>query len=185
MTTITFITGNQNKADYLAKYLGHPVDHVKLDLDEIQSLDLKEIVEHKVRQAYEKIKKPVIVGDMSLEFVALGGLPGPFIKFFMEKVPLETMCSMIAGHTRKATARCVFGYFDGKDLELFESGLDGEIAETPAGENGFGWDKIFIPQGYEVTRASLSEEDDRKTYLQINPFAKLKDFLESKVNSDT
>ena len=49
MTNITFITGNQNKADYLAKYLGHSVDHVKLDLDEIQSLDLKEIVEHKVR----------------------------------------------------------------------------------------------------------------------------------------
>ncbi len=181
MTNITFITGNQNKADYLAKYLGHSVDHLKLDLDEIQSLDLKEIVEHKVRQAYEKIKKPVIVGDTSLEFVALGGLPGPFIKFFVEKVPFETICSMIAGHTRKATARCVFGYFDGKDLELFEGSLDGEIAETPSGENGFGWDKIFIPQGYEVTRASLNEEDDQKTYLQINPFAKLKDFLESKV----
>ncbi len=180
MTNITFITGNQNKADYLAKYLGYPVDHIKLDLDEIQSLDLKEIVEHKVRQAYEKIKKPVIVEDVSLEFSALGGLPGPFIKFFVEKVPFEIICSMIAGQTRKATARCVFGYFDGKDLELFEGGLDGEIAETPSGENGYGWDKIFIPQGYKITRASLNQEDNQKTYLQIKPFAKLKDFLESK-----
>ncbi len=181
MTNITFITGNQNKADYLAKYLGHAVDHVKLDLDEIQSLDLKVIVEHKVRQAYDEISKPVIVEDVALEFVALGGLPGPFIKFFVEKVPFETICSMIDGRSRNATARCVFGYFDGKDLELFEGSLDGKIAETPSGENGYGWDKIFIPQGYTVTRASLEEKDDQKTYLQIKPFAKLKEFLESRI----
>ena len=64
MQTITFITGNQKKADYLAQYLRLNIEHVKLDLDEIQSLDLREIVEHKVKQAYEKIKKPVIVEDV-------------------------------------------------------------------------------------------------------------------------
>ena len=181
MANVTFITGNQNKADYLSKYLGHPVDHVKLNLDEIQSMDLNEIVEHKVRQAYELIKKPVIVEDVALEFDALDGLPGPFIKFFVEKVPFEVICAMIGnGLTRKATARCVFGYFDGEDLELFEGSLNGEIAETPSGNNGYGWDKIFIPQGYTVTRASLDEEDDQKTYLEIKPFAKLKKYLESK-----
>lgn len=179
MENITFITGNQNKADYLAKYLDHPVDHIKLHLDEIQSLNLKEIVEHKVRQAYKKIKKPVFVEDVALEFAALGGLPGPFIKFFIERVPFETICSMINGQTRKATARCVFGSFDGTNLELFESSLDGEIAKKPSGENGYGWDKIFIPKGYDVTRASLNEESYRKTYLQIKPFAKLKKYLES------
>ncbi len=180
MIKITFITGNQDKANYLAKYLGHPVDHVKLNLDEIQSLDLKEIVEHKVRQAYDKIKKPVIVEDVSLEFAALNGLPGPFIKFFVDKVPFETICSMVDGKTRKATARCVFGYFDGKDLKLFEGSLSGEIAEAPAGENGYGWDKIFIPAGYKVTRASLTQEDDRKTYLKIKPFESLRKFLLSR-----
>ena len=86
MANITFITGNQNKTDYLLKYLGRPVDHIKLDLDEIQSLDLKEKVEHKVRQAYGKIKKPVIVEDVTSEFAALGGLPRPFIKFFVDKI---------------------------------------------------------------------------------------------------
>jgi hypothetical protein len=40
---VTFITGNQKKADYLASYLGFAVDHRKLDLDEIQSLDLRKI----------------------------------------------------------------------------------------------------------------------------------------------
>ncbi|MBU0614102.1 non-canonical purine NTP pyrophosphatase [Patescibacteria group bacterium] len=181
MANVTFITGNQSKADYLSKYLGHPVDHVKLNLDEIQSTNLNEIVEHKVRQAYELIKKPVIVEDVSLEFAALGGLPGPFIKFFVEKVSFEVICSMISSNlTRQATARCVFGYFDGEELKLFEGSLDGEIAKAPSGENGYGWDKIFIPQRYTVTRASLSEDDDQKTYLKIKPFAKLKEFLETK-----
>lgn len=177
MKQITFITGNQNKADYLAKYLGFPVEHVKIDLDELQSLDLKEIVEHKVRQAYEKIKKPVIVEDVSLEFSALGKLPGPFIKFFVEEMKAEDICSLLEGKSRKAIARCVFGYFDGKDLKLFEGRLDGEIAKVPAGDCGFGWDRMFIPDGYEITRASLNEEDDQKTYLQLKPFAELKKFL--------
>ena len=179
MIPVTFITGNQSKADYLAKYLGLPVEHVKVNLDEIQSLDLKEIVEHKVRQAYAKIQKPVIVEDVSLEFEALGGLPGPFIKFFLERMSFEAICALVDGKTRKATARCVFGYFDGQDLELFEGSLDGEIPETPSGDNGFGWDKIFIPEGYTVTRASLTEADDQKPHLQIKPFAKLKAYLES------
>ncbi len=182
MTEITFITGNQNKADYLVKYLGFPVKHVKLDLVEIQSLDLKKIVEHKARQAYEKIKQPVIVEDVALELAALGGLPGPFIKFFVDNVPFETICSMIDGKIRKATARCVFGYFDGETLKLFEGNLNGKIAKIPAGDNGYGWDRIFIPEGYSVTRASLSEEDDRKTYLQIKPFERLKQFFLDKEN---
>ncbi len=61
MKSVTFITGNQNKADYLAKYLGVPVEHHKLDLDELQSLELSVIVEHKVKQAYELVKRPVLV----------------------------------------------------------------------------------------------------------------------------
>lgn len=177
MKKITFITGNQNKADYLANFLGFPVAHVKIDLDEIQSLDLKTIVEHKVKQAYAKIKKPVIVEDVSLEFEALGKLPGPFIRFFVEEVPFEALCSLLNGKSRKATARCVFGYYDGKTLKMLEGKLKGEIAKKPSGKNGYGWDRIFIPEGYSVTRAALSKEDDRKTYLKIKPLAKLKKFL--------
>ena len=178
MKEITFITGNQGKADYLARYLGFPVEHQKLDLDEIQSLDLKEIVEHKVKQAYQQIQKPVIVEDVALEFDALGKLPGPFIRFFVDNVPFETICSIVNGKSRNATARCVFGYYDGQNLQLFEGFLNGKIPETPRGKAGYGWDSIFIPEGYSVTRASLDEEDDRKTYTQIKPFEKLKEFLE-------
>ena len=180
-SNVTFITGNQSKADYLSDFLGHPVDHIKLNLDEIQSTNLKEIAEHKVRQAYEILKQPVIIEDVSLEFHALGYLPGPFIKFFVDQMPLETICSMIpADSTRKATARCVIAYFDGSEMQLFESSLEGQIAKQPTGNNGFGWDKIFVPHNHTVTKASLSDTDYQKTYLQIKPLDQLKTFLESK-----
>jgi non-canonical purine NTP pyrophosphatase (RdgB/HAM1 family) len=178
MNKISFITGNQSKADYLAKYLGIPVDHQKVELDEIQSLDLREIVEHKVRQAYEIVGSPVIVEDVSLEFTALGKLPGTLIKFYVDEVPFETICRTLDGLNRGATARCMFGYYDGELMEFFEGKLEGTIAEHPEGDNGFGWDKIFIPEGFGVTRASLNEADDKATYLTIKPFDKVKKFLE-------
>lgn len=180
MAHVTFITGNQNKADYLSRYLGFEVDHIKVDLDEIQSLDLKEVVRHKLLQAYEIIKKPVLVEDVSLEFEALGRLPGTFIKFYVEEVPFETLCRTLDGLSRDATAKSIYGYYDGKRMEFFESSLGGTIAQNPRGANGWGWDKIFIPKGYTLTRAELSEEDDKKTYLMIKPFDKLKAFLTNK-----
>jgi non-canonical purine NTP pyrophosphatase (RdgB/HAM1 family) len=179
MTKITFITGNQSKADYLAKYLGFPVEHQKVAVDEIQSLELQEIVEHKVKQAYEVVQGPVIVEDVSLEFNAFGRLPGTFIRFYVDEVPFETICRALDGLSRDAVARCTFGYYDGEHLEFFEGHLKGRIADHPAGENGYGWDQLFIPEGYDVTRASLDEADDKVTYLKIKPFAKLKGFLES------
>lgn len=181
MSDVTFITGNQSKADYLAKYLGFAVVHQKVDLDEIQSLDLRTVVEHKVRQAYDIVQKPVIVEDVSLEFAAFGRLPGTFIKFYVDELPLETICKMVDGLSRDAVARCVFGYYDGERLEFFEGSLRGSVANHPEGENGFGWDRIFVPEGYDTARAALNEEDDKLTYLQLKPFAKLKGFLENSV----
>lgn len=180
---ITFITGNKHKAEYLERYLGVPVHHVALDLKEIQSLDVREIVKEKLHAAYEHIHAPVIVEDVSLECEGLGGLPGPFVRFFIERMSLEAICAMVPEHNRRATARSVFGYYDGKEEVFFEGSLGGSIAMTPVGERGYGWDKIFIPDGYETTRANLSPEDDEKTYRQIKPIEALKEFLESKETS--
>jgi non-canonical purine NTP pyrophosphatase (RdgB/HAM1 family) len=102
MQSIIFITGNQKKADNLSRLIGIPVDHIKLDLDEIQSLNLREVVEHKARQAYAKVQKPIIVEDVALEFEALGRIPGTFIKFFIEEMSLEDICRLLDGRTRRA-----------------------------------------------------------------------------------
>lgn len=177
MKDVVFITGNQKKADYLAELLGYTIDHIKVDQEEIQSLDLHEVVKHKLHQAYAQVQRPVLVEDVSLEFAALGKLPGTFIKWFMEELGHEGLCRLIDGKERTAVARCVFGYYDGKTETFFEGSMKGLIPELPAGNGGFGWDPLFIPEGYSITRAELSPEDDRKTYLQIKPLTHVKEFL--------
>lgn len=116
------------------------ISHHKLDLNELQSVDLKEVVEHKVRQAYKALHKPVLVEDVSLEFNALNSLPGTFIKFFVDYTGLEATCRMLDGFSdRSAVPRCAYGYFDGKELKFFEGSARGTIAEHPSsGTRGFG-----------------------------------------------
>lgn len=175
-----FITGNADKAAYLAQHLGVDLEHQKVDLDEIQSTSLEEIVEHKVRQAYDVVGKPVLVEDVALGFDALNGLPGPFIKFFVDTPDgLEKLCRILDTlKNRRASAACVYGYYDGTRLELFRGGLDGEIADSPRGDGGFGWDKIFCPDGYNGrTRAELHPDEDQATYATIKPYAALREFL--------
>lgn len=75
MQKLTFITGNAGKAKYLSDYFHAPVDHMKLDLKEIQSLNLKDVIEDKAKRAYEIVKGPVIVEDVALTFAELKRLP--------------------------------------------------------------------------------------------------------------
>jgi non-canonical purine NTP pyrophosphatase (RdgB/HAM1 family) len=154
--------------------------HEKIDQGEIQSLDLREIVEHKARQAYEKLHKPVLVEDTSLMFTALGKLPWPFIKFFLKELWHEGICRLLDGKDRTATAQSMFGYFDGERLEFFVGELHGTISDKPGFDNGFGWDRIFIPDGYDIVRSELSEEDYKTNYLKVKPINQLRGFLVSR-----
>src|SRR3989344_7602888 len=136
---LIFITGNAAKAEQLGRHLDHPVAHKKLDLPEIQSLDLHEIIEHKTKEAYKQIGDPVLVEDTSLTFSALGRLPGPLIKWFLAELDNTGLCKILKGHgNRDALAEVCFGLYDGEKLHMFEGQMRGAIAEQPRGERGFG-----------------------------------------------
>lgn len=180
MIRATFITGNANKAAYFEKYAGVEVDHHKLDLDEIQSLDLVEVVTHKAKQAYDILQKPVFVEDVSMEISSLGRLPGTFIKFFIHELGLEKICRLAdISDDRSAIGRTAYGYCDENGVQVFEGWINGSIPEHPLGESGFGWDPVFIPEGYKVSRAQLSEDDYQRVYLQIKPIKQLAEYLKS------
>ena len=175
-----YITGNMNKVAYLKKALGIELEHHKLDLDEIQSVDPIEVIEHKVKQAFNVLQKPVLVEDTSLFFNALDGLPGPFIKFFVTaKNGQEIMCRMLDGfNDRSAYASAVYAYYDGIKMHVFEGRLNGTIAQSPRGGGGYGWDAVFEPEGYGgLTRAELSPELDVESYMKIRDYDGLKAFL--------
>ncbi len=111
----------------------------------------------------------------------MNGLPGPFIKFFVETAGGEACCRMLDGFSdRSATIRCTFGYFDGERLELFDSALPGRISDKPRGTNGYGFDTFFINEGYDITRAEMSPEENEFTYhTQMKPFTAVREFLTS------
>jgi len=176
--SLTFITGNPSKAEQLARHLDYSVAHQKLDLPEIQSLDLKEIVEHKAKEAYKQIKKPVLVEDTSLVFSALGKLPGPLIKWFLTELDNAGLCKMLDGYTdRSAHAEVCFGLYDGQELQIFDGGVKGTVAESPRGERGFGWNPIFIPEGSTKTWGEMTPEEQKETSMRRIALKKLEAFL--------
>jgi len=180
MAKVTFITGNPNKAAFFKKYADLEVDHHKLDLEEIQSLDLVEVVTHKAQQAYEILKRPVFVEDVSLEIISLGRIPGTFIKHFIDEIGLEKICRLVDSFDdRSAIGKTAYGYCDENGVKVFEGSINGKIPEHPMGESGFGWDPIFVPEGYAQSRAQLNEADYQNVYLQIKPIEKLAEFLKN------
>ena len=178
--TPIFITGNQNKADYLARILGIELERQDIDVDEIQSLDPMEVIEHKVKQAYAVLQKPVLVEDTSLIFNALNGLPGPFLKYFVTaKDGKENMCRMLNDFDdRSAYLTATYAYYDGETITTFTGRLNGTIATSPRGTGGYGCDPVFEPEGYGGrTRAELSPEEDDESYQKIRDYKGLRAFL--------
>lgn len=175
---VTFITGNEHKARWMANYLDYPITHQKVDLDEIQSLDLHAITEHKVRQAYGLVGSPVLVEDIALCFDELNGLPGPLVKWFLQELEPEGLCRLLDGYpSRKATAKITFAYYDGLKVEFFDGEVPGVISEKPRGDD-FGWNPIFVPSGSTKTYAEMSEEEQVATGLRTRTvFPKIKQFL--------
>ena len=180
MQDITFITGNPAKAEQVGRHLKHPLLHKKLDLPEIQSLDLHEIVERKAKEAFAQIGTPILVEDTSLIFHALGRLPGPLIKWFLTELDNAGLCKLLDGYDdQSALAVACFGLYDGKELKIFEGPMHGTIAASPRGEKSFGWDPIFIPDGCEKTWGEMDVDEQKETSMRRIALEKLDAYLQS------
>ena len=160
---LTFITGNVNKIGEFERILGNALPHTPLDLDEIQAVDLLPVIEHKARQAYAALGRPVLVEDTGLSFAAWQGLPGALIKWFLNSVGVDGMCKMLQGESnRKATATTLLGYCDHAGLRIFSGSVAGVVPERARGKRGFGWDSIFQPLGSTCSFAQMEgAEKDR------------------------
>jgi non-canonical purine NTP pyrophosphatase (RdgB/HAM1 family) len=176
---VTFITGNEHKANFMAKFLNYPVKRQKIELDEIQSLDVLEVIDHKVKQAYEIVKSPVLVEDVGLYFNAMGRLPGVFTRWFLEEIGNEGMCRVLNAYSdRSAVAKVCLAYYDGSLLKIFEGEVRGHISDKPYGDDRFGWNCIFIPTGADKTYGQMDgEETERFSLRTTTVYPQIKKFL--------
>lgn len=160
---ITFVTGNLNKVAELREIFPAAANltHTKLNIDEIQgeNADPHEILEDKLKKAYALVKTPVVVEDVSAELNCLNGLPGPFVKFFEKKLGKAALWILAErADDKRATMRCVMGYYDGSRMEVVDGVVEGTIV-APRGENGFGFDFVFVPDGQDRTTAEMTTEE--------------------------
>jgi len=183
---VTFVTGNKNKLSEFSAILkdldNFELVNEKIDLDEIQSLSLEEIVEHKVKQAYDIIQKPVLVEDTGFFIDKLNGLPGPLIKFFLDKLGNNAPVKLIKdSNNRRATAKVCVGFYDGNNLIIEVGEMNGNIIREESGEEGFGFDVCFIPDGFNKTLNNIDVEVKNKFFARRIAIEKFKSEYE-KVN---
>ena len=179
MKTLIFATGNAHKA-YEVKKMLEGLDVRVLTLKDA-GLDL-EIEETgktfrensliKARAVYNASKHAVLADDSGIEIDAFDGAPGVYSSRFMgEDTPYPVKCAAILermkevpDEERGADFRCVMSFIapdaEGRPHEFVEEGaVYGRIAHSPAGENGFGYDPIFLLPERGVTTAELSDEE--------------------------
>jgi inosine triphosphate pyrophosphatase len=168
---INFVSGNKNKLKELSdifkeNFKDIEIKQLDIDLPELQGLP-EDIVKGKLKLALEKAKKlkgPILVEDTSLCFNGYGGLPGPYIKYFLKNIKPEGLYKMACvfdDHT--AYAQSIYGLQKNKKEEphLFIGKTPGEIV-SPRGPNSFGWDPCFQPKDYKQTYAEMGEEEKNK-----------------------
>lgn len=175
-----FITGNPGKLE-MVKTILPEVEQINIELPEIQSLDAEEVLRAKLLAAFAHAPGEYIVEDTSVYFGALNWeLPGPFIKWFskaLDYVGMANLAEKLGNTEAKAVAR--FGYAKNEhEMYYFDAEMSGTIVQ-PRGENGFGWDPIFLPLGSTQTLGEMSFEEKNAISMRITALKKLKDFLDS------
>ena len=159
MSTITIVTSNPNKAAEISGILtGVDIASAALEIPEIQSFSLEEIVKEKALHAYRELQRPVLVDDVGFYLDVLKGFPGPFVKFWEKDIGYELAFQIAEkfGNDR-VTVRCGFGYADRERFLYAEGVVEGRIVSQRQRE-GFGFDFYFVPDGYDQTYAEMGRE---------------------------
>lgn len=176
MKKIYLVTGNQKKLGEWQAILPDTIELESADLDlvEIQSDDPLEIVTDKVKRAYDIVKQPVVVEDVSAGLEKYGGLPGPFIKYFVKRIGGDAMYKISGEDESPATVSCSIAYYDGTTLLTVRGDVTGTVV-APRGDNAFSFDVVFVPDGETQT---FSEMDPAKKNALSHRAKAIKLFLE-------
>jgi XTP/dITP diphosphohydrolase len=172
MQTLVFASNNRHKIDEVNQILSAFGYEVKSmadvgftdDIDETGNT-FKDNAALKANAVFEATGLPCFADDSGLEVDALNGQPGVYSARYAgshgdtaannQKLMLE----MSGKPNRKARFKTVIAYRTSSGLTFFEGTVNGNITETHSGSNGFGYDPLFIPDGYNITFAEMPSEE--------------------------
>lgn len=173
MSRLVVATHNSHKTDEIRDMLDRHFDEV-IDLNAFSEIS-PAIEDGETFEDNSKIKAlhaakhlqdcSVLADDSGLEVDALGGSPGVYSARYAGESATDAenrakLLSSMEGMTnRSGRFRCVLALASGdKVLHLASGAVEGTIATQERGENGFGYDSLFIPEGHEKTFGELSSE---------------------------
>lgn len=147
---------------------------------EIQGESSREIAVQSASTVMTYVKPPFILEDSGLFINSLGGFPGPYSSYIFETLGWEGILKLV-GESRAAKFYSVIVYVDtDRDIHVFVGEVMGRIKEEGRGDGGFGFDPIFVPEGYEQTFAEMGEEKNQISHRSRSVLSFL-NYLEKKV----
>jgi XTP/dITP diphosphohydrolase len=190
MKKLIFATHNQNKV--------HEVNAVcsKFKIISLAELNYNEDIAEtedtfagnallKARHVFEVYKTPVFADDSGLEVVALHGAPGVYSARYAgaeknhSKNNNKLLNELRHQSNRAAQFKTVIAYKNAEIELLFEGIVKGTIARQISGTGGFGYDPLFIPQGYTKSFGELPQEVKLRLSHRSRAIAKLQQYLNS------
>lgn len=167
---LVFATNNRHKLDEVRAIVGDNIDILSLNDIDCHD-DIPETAETlqgnaliKARYIYEKYGMDCFADDTGLEVDALGGEPGVYSARYAgddcnsEANMLKLLQNLTGKNDRKAQFRTVIALIINGEEKLFNGIVKGTITEEKMGSSGFGYDPVFIPEGYSESFAQMSSE---------------------------
>jgi XTP/dITP diphosphohydrolase len=190
---IVFATNNEHKLSEIRQILGSRVEVLSLsdigchtDIPETGKT-LEENALQKAQFIYNHYHVDVFADDTGLEVDALHGEPGVYSARYAggqghdSAANMAKLLDQLKGEkNRKARFRTVIALIQEGHIHEFEGIVEGEITSSPSGQRGFGYDPIFIPDGYTMTFADLSTSTKNQISHRARATQKLANYLLNK-----
>ncbi len=188
---LVFATNNRHKLEELQAILGNSFELLSLkdigcneEIPEDYST-LEENARQKAFFIYEKYGYPCFADDTGLEIKALNGEPGVLSARYAgeskdSQANMDKVLAKLKTKTnRNARFRTVISLVIDGNEQMFEGIVDGEIISEKKGNTGFGYDPIFLPNGFQKTFAEMSLNEKNQISHRARAVQKLTDYLKS------
>ncbi len=190
---LVFATGNPNKVKEISQVIGDYMEIVSLkeigceeELPETNPTIEANAIQ-KAQYVVDHYKVDCFSEDTGLEIESLNGEPGVYSARYAgtEKnadANMNLVLQKLGDHTnRKAQFRTVIALIRNGDIKTFEGIVKGKIAFDKTGKDGFGYDPIFVPDGFDKSFAEMSAAEKNSISHRARAVAKLQKYLETSI----
>lgn len=157
------MTSNDAKFREVSRALkerGIEVEQLRVTYPEVQADTLKEVVLWALEWLKPHYGDDLLVDDSGLFIRSLRGFPGVYSSYVYRTIGCRGVLKLLRDEVdRQAAFEACFGLLRGQEALIFEGRCRGAIAREERGSGGFGFDPIFIPEGYSRTFAEMSLEE--------------------------